>query len=337
MADADDRQQMAQADNQQMAQADNQQMAQAGGNQQMAQAAGAQQAGPAAAQVQVAAAEAQLQVLREMVETLRRNRPGPAPVQPANFKPPKFNGIGNVETFIQQFIDVTEANEWTPAAAILHIRGCLEEEARECGAAGDLQGVFAALRARFGLTPREARTKLSRLRREYKTTLQEHSSRVASLAQVAYPELDPGTRQEMALEHFVHSLSYVGLQQHLLAVRPDTLEEAVSAGNEYMQVKQPGSAGVRQIEIPEDSEGQVEEEGRVEAVAPPPSNPMEALMAAVTQLTQGMKAIQQMMARGKPSQEKVKCYNCGKLGHYKSQCQESTKDTKQQGNQGGQQ
>ena len=312
-------------------------MADADDRQQMAQAVGAPQGPAIAPQIPAEAAEAQLQVLREMVETLRRDRLGPAPAQPANFKPPKFSGVGNIETFIQQFMDVMEANQWTQAAAVLHIRGCLEEEARECGAAGDLQGVFAALRARFGLTPREARTRLSRLRREYKTTLQEHSSRVTSLAQVAYPELDPGTRQEMALEHFVHSLNYVGLQQHLLAVRPDTLEEAVSAGNEYMQVKQPGPAGVRQIEVLEDPEGQAEEEGKVEVVAPPPSNPIEALMTAVAELTQGMKAIQQMMAKGKPNREKVKCYSCGKMGHYKSQCPEKAKDTKQQGNQGSQQ
>ena len=78
---------------------------------------------------------------------------------------------------------------------------------------------------------------MSWLRQEDKTTLQEHSSQVTSFAQVAYLDPDPGTGQA-APEHFVHSLNYVGLQQHLLAVGPDTLEET-SAGNEYMQVKQP--------------------------------------------------------------------------------------------------
>ena len=294
-------------------------------------------AGPAE-QARAEAAEAQLQVLREMVETLRRDRAGPAPVQPANFKPPKFNGVGNVETFIQQFVDIMGANEWTPAASVLHLRGCLEEEARECGSAGDIQGIFAALRARFGLTPREARARLSRLRRDYKTTLQEHSSRVASLAQVAYPDLDPGTRQEMSLEHFVHSLNYVGLQQHLLAIRPDTLEEAVSAGNEYLQVKQPGQAGIRQVEIPEGLEGQDEVEGRVEVVATPPSDPMTALMTAIAKLTEGMEAITRSMTRRRPSKEGVKCYNCGEMGHFKAQCKKTAaKETRQPGNQESQQ
>ena len=305
----------------------------------MAQAAEARQPGPAVApQAQAEAAEAQLQVLREMVETLRRDRPGPAPAQPAHFKPPKFNGVGNVETFIQQFVDTMDANEWAPVASVLHLRGCLEEEARECGASGDLQGIFAALRARFGLTPREARAKLSRLRREYKVTLQEHSSKVASLAQVAYPDLDPGTRQEMSLEHFIHSLNYVGLQQHLLAIRPDTLEEAVSAGNEYLQVKQPGQTGIRQVETPEDSEGQAETEGRVEVVALPPSDPMAVLMAAVTQLTQSVESLKQSVTKRKPPKDQVKCYNCGGLGHYRSQCKkENSTGTKQSGNQEGQQ
>ena len=312
-------------------------MAQAEDQQQMAQAAEARHPGPAVAPQAAEAAEAQLQVLREMVETLRRDRPGPAPAQLAHFKPPKFNGVGNVETFIQQFVDTMDANEWAPVASVLHLRGCLEE-ARECDASGDLQGIFAALRARFGLTPREARAKLSRLRREYKVTLQEHSSKVASLAQVAYPDLDPGTRQEMTLEHFIHSLNYVGLQQHLLAIRPDTLEEAVSAGNEYLQVKQPGQAGIRQVEVSEEIEGQGEAEGRVETVALPPSDPMTVLMAAVAQLAQSMEAIQQAVTRRRPAKDQVKCYNCGELGHYRAQCKKETlKGTKQTGNQEGQQ
>ena len=76
----------------------------------------------------------------------------------------------------------------------------------------------------------------------------------------------------------------------------------------------------------------------MEVVALPPSDPMAVLMAAVTQLTQSVESLKQSVTKRKPPKDQVKCYNCGGLGHYRSQCKkENSTGTKQSGNQEGQQ
>ena len=77
--------------------------------------------------------------------------PRRAPVPPPNrFKAHGMKGKGDVKFFIQQFGEVAEANEWTAEAAILYLREALKEEARDCGRAATVIGIFAALRARYG-------------------------------------------------------------------------------------------------------------------------------------------------------------------------------------------
>ena len=99
------------------------------------------------------------------------------PQEPAtpHFKAPRYDGTGDVETFIQQFRDVVGANRWPDGAALLHLRQALEGDAKDCSRPTELEGVFNNLRARFGLTPREARTRLSNEKKGFKTTLQEHA------------------------------------------------------------------------------------------------------------------------------------------------------------------
>ena len=160
------------------------------------------------------------------------------PQRPATpcFKPPRYDGTGDVETFIQQFRDVVGANQWPDGAALLHLRQALEGDAKDCGRPTELEEVCNNLRARFGLMPREARTRLNNERKGFKATLQEHAFNIQSLVDVAYASLPSTTRQEMYLESFQSSLGSASLQRHLLAVRPTTLAAAVLAGNEYLQV-----------------------------------------------------------------------------------------------------
>ena len=179
----------------------------------------------------------------------------PRPVE-EHFKPPEFDGTGSVEVFIRQFEDVAEANHWGLGAALLHLRRSLRGEARDCGAGADFAEVCIALRTRFGMTQREAATKLSQLRKEGKTSLQEHATRLKELLRTAHPTLPAVHRDEMSLTYFVSTLNHAGLQGHLLARGPQNLAEAVEQGNEYLQIRRP-TLGVRQLEQSED----VEEDG----------------------------------------------------------------------------
>ena len=65
----------------------------------------------------------------------------------AIFKAPDFNGKEDVETFIQHFQEVAEANEWSITAALLQIRTHLQDDARSCGNHSTLEKVFKEIRS----------------------------------------------------------------------------------------------------------------------------------------------------------------------------------------------
>ena len=267
---------------------------------------------------------------------LARERPI-ARVEP--FKPPHYNGTGSVEIFIRQFEEVSRANQWTAGAELLHLRGALEDEARDCGGAEDTAEVIAALRNRFGLTYREARSKLSQLKRDNKTSLHEHASRVEELVKIAYPDLEPELRMEMAVDHFSNGLNNSALQKHLLAVRPHALQEAVTAGNEYLQIKTGHSSSVNQVDV------EVEEETEAKVISTQ-SDPISLLTETVQQLTKQNEMLQ-MLIRGRLARTSTKtknskkktfaCYNCGKQGHMQKDCRLPAKVEPTQGNGQGQQ
>ena len=75
---------------------------------------------------------------------------------------------------------------------------------------------------------------LAALRKDTRTTLQEHATEVERLVGVAYQEMDADQRREMTVEMFASTLSKPPLQWHLSAVATPTLEVAVRAGSEYL-------------------------------------------------------------------------------------------------------
>ena len=48
-----------------------------------------------------------------------------------------------------------------PGAALLHLKDSLKESAEDCGRAANMQAVYATIRARFGLSPGEARSRFT--------------------------------------------------------------------------------------------------------------------------------------------------------------------------------
>lgn len=88
------------------------------------------------------------------------------------------------------------------------------------------------VRTRVGLTAREARPKLVGHCYEYRTSSQAHSTEVL----LAYDRFEDNQWENMALETFTTILGHPAIQRHLLAARPQTIEEVVWMGNKYLQV-----------------------------------------------------------------------------------------------------
>ena len=260
-----------------------------------------------------------------LADVLERMAAQPMQLPPVRepFKAPQFEGTGDVEYFINQFIEVAQANNWVPAAALIHLRAALRDSARDCGKADTLDGVFAALRARFGLTTREARAKLATLRRENKVTLQEHAAEVERLVNVAYMDLPAANREQMVLDTFHSTIGDAYLQRHLLAINTPDLATAVRAGNEYLQIRPTRYSGSNVRQVDGEVEPRAGEEAQIASVS---NQSMHSLLQAVKSLAEQIEAMKAenksiQKPEGKKSGPKSnKCYGCQGEGHIRRNC-----------------
>ena len=154
--------------------------------------------------------------------------------QPAvKLKAPVFDGTGDLELFEQHFLEVMRTCNWEGRVAVLKLRESLCSKAQECGRANDIDDIFAALQARFGMTEKEARDKLRYLRKDTHGSLAEHASYVSRLTRRAYGDMPAAGLREIELESFLRSIGNLGLRRHLTAMRLNDIDEAVKFGNEY--------------------------------------------------------------------------------------------------------
>ena len=126
----------------------------------------------------------------------------------AAFNAHDFNGDRDVEIFIQQFQKVTDINDWSKTAALLHIRTHLQDDACSCGSYATLKEVFKELRSKYRLSVREARTRLTNLRRNTKLSLTGHATEVKKLVEVANTDLSRKHQEEMTPDLFFNSLNH---------------------------------------------------------------------------------------------------------------------------------
>ena len=260
-----------------------------------------------------------------ITEALRQSRPE------RDFKPPKFDGSDDVELFISQFQEVAEANQWSAGSARLHLREVLKDGAKSCGRGETTDAIFAALRTKFGLTVREARSRLN-LKKEVKVSLQDHAAEIERLANIAYADLPEHHRANMALDAFSMTLGNTYLQRHLLAVGAQTLGEAVQAGNDFLQI-QPFNPRLTQRSTIMAIEGEEEDDPKAAQVDLPQatkSATLEDVLVALKELTtlttglavNGSRPRSQGRTTPEPQQIRraTSCWECGIVGHVRRQC-----------------
>jgi len=67
-------------------------------------------------------------------------------------KVPTFTGKESVEQFIRTFQELRDFAQWPPRMALLKLRTALTDKAKPYGVGTDIDGIFASLRARFGIS-----------------------------------------------------------------------------------------------------------------------------------------------------------------------------------------
>ena len=121
-------------------------------------------------------------------------------------------------------------------------------------------------------------------------------------------DLPPEHRARMRMETFCNTLGYLPLQRHLLAVPIHTLEDAIRAGNEYLQMKpasERGGTNIRQV-------GDEEEE---EEVSSPTEKVLTTVMKTMLQLVEKVDQLQRPPTRTTPKGEPGKyAESVGKRG-----------------------
>ena len=153
-----------------------------------------------------------------------------------NFRAPTYSGDGDIELFLAQFDDVAVANHWGGQATLLHLRAHLEGSARACGAGRTRDRIEEALRARFGLSQRQAKDRLIHLKRDGQATLHEQAMNVQRLVDIAYPRLSRADKEQMVIDHLLRALDNRALQRHMLTIQPDTVVDLVQAVDEWMAI-----------------------------------------------------------------------------------------------------
>ena len=140
-------------------------------------------------------------------------------------------------------------------ATLLQFKEALQGGAREDGRPATTEEVFAAMRSRYGMKPKEARSRLNGLRKEPRQSLHHYAIDVGKLVRKAFGDLPAEVQINMMLDVFCRSLGNATFQRHLLAIRPETLTEPVQRRQEYLEVKTDQGVAPSHVRVLEEPDG----------------------------------------------------------------------------------
>ena len=109
--------------------------------------------------------------------------------------------------------------------------------------------MLEALRSKYGSTVQEARTRLTSLKRDTKLSLTDHATEIKKLVEAAYADL-PRTPTGNDIGPVLKFIEPCLLAEAPVGHKPQSLTEAVQAGNEYLQIRPSANPGmaIRQVE-----------------------------------------------------------------------------------------
>ena len=285
---------------------------------------GGEEATPGATAAPTLTVEALVTALREFQGTGQAS-----PGDRYRLSPPIFGGDGDVEQFIREFQDVATIAAWPVQVRVLQLRACLTGRAKSFALGPDEAHILRALRTRFGMTTEEASDRLQVMRRDKRTSLEDHANEVERLAQVAFSHVTGPGRQRLVYNAFFKSVNHPDLQRHWMAAKVGSLDEALEMGKAYFQVEELQGPRFTARQVVEDGDTMPANPQAAAAVTQSPEQTqltmlidlVKGLQATVAELQQGQTSRQAPRVREDPTRpSRLTCWGCGSPGHVRRHC-----------------
>jgi len=150
-------------------------------------------------------------------------------------KPPRFDGKKSFESFMVQFNNCAQHNRWNRAEKLAYLRNALDSEAANVlwdygtEVTDSLTGLTKILESRFGgkAISEKHQIELRNRRHRRDETLQSLHSDIRRLAALAYPGVQPQTRDNITGDYFLDALGNPHLALKVRQRRPEDLDAAL--------------------------------------------------------------------------------------------------------------
>ena len=274
-------------------------------------------------------------ILRDMRTTVEQQRQ-PIHNQRPRVMPDTFDGRGSWTEYLAHFETVADLNQWHPGEKVQYLAVSLRGEA--CQAMRFLtpevkqnyQGLVAALNRRFNPGNRTElfRIQLRNRTRRDKESIPQLAQSIRHLVLQAFPQAHGELFEVLCRDHFLDALGDSHLRFKIFQAHTETFDETVAAAIEmeaFQQAERQRHSRRFVREISGESSIDVAQisGANAKATEPQKTSPNGELLKQIENLT---KAITEMKSQiSKPNfnhndrkpfdRSKLKCWNCGELGH----------------------
>ena len=256
--------------------------------------------------------------------------------------PDTYDGTGDWEEYSVYFHQLSLVNGWDEQTQAIMLGLNLRGQARavltglSAQERQQLPAIERALQQNFSPTQQQ-HTYLSKLRgrkRKANEPLPELGREIARLVRLAYPRADQATREQIAINAFSDSFPgpAIEVRLHIIRGQPQNLQEAIALAMEVDSVlenNKPSTVTRRGVQMVTGSPEEDEELKVSES-----QSQLKTMAEALSSLEGKFKSWQKSQKRTPKSKKDIKCFNCGKKGHYQRECK-APKKPKDQGNEQG--
>lgn len=295
---------------------------------------------------------------RVMPQEAQRCAVGPPPI---GLAPPlmrvagePFDGTTDLEDYLVYYDQLSVVNQWQPGVKAMMLGLLLRGSARTvlAGLSADQRGnyheVVKALRQNFAPV-QQVQTYLHELKarkRKAGESLAVLGRDIGRLVRLAYPGVDQVTRETLGINALMDAFpdAAIEIRLHILRGQPETLQGAVALAMEVdavMEASRPKPLARRTNVLMVGGEEEDEDEPRpppkkakVKPAQSPSAKQLEEMAGAFKRMEAKLQSLERGLNRKPRDKSQVKCFNCGKVGHYRRECRSPPKD-QNQGNEEG--